>query len=161
MYVQSLQCSNTGPITVKKAQDFTVTLQNGIRPFQIGYRVQHQAVLVHHNPQYQCRKEIHKSFKHTARILFLSGQGHTGNVLGRDASLEHRVTEFIAAAPVHEAYGKIPFAPYSVCHFLAESPGYGRINASLFQVTFQCLMTQFRHFHVLESGNAGYLLTFL
>ena len=30
MYVQSLQCSNPGPITVKKAQDFTVTLHNGI-----------------------------------------------------------------------------------------------------------------------------------
>ncbi len=36
---------------------------------------------------------------------------------------------------------------------LAEHSGYGRINASLFQVAFQCLMTQFRHFHVLESGN--------
>ena len=89
------------------------------------------------------------------------GQGHTGNVLGRDASLEHRVAQFIAAVPVHKTYGKIPFAPYSVCHFLAESPGYGRINASLFQITFQSLMTQLRHFHVLESGNAGYLLTFL
>lgn len=114
MYVQSLQCGNSGPVTVKKAPDFAVTLQYGIRPFQIGYRVQHQAILVRHSPQYQCRKEIHKSFKHTARILFLSGQGHIGNVLGRDTALEHRVAQFITAAPVHEAYSKIPFTPYSV-----------------------------------------------
>lgn len=83
MYVQSLQCGNPGPVTVKKTPDFAVTLQYGIRPFQIGYRVQHQAILVLHGPQYQCRKEIYEPFEHTARILFLSGQGHTGNVLVR------------------------------------------------------------------------------
>ncbi len=66
---------NANPaVTVKKAPDFAVTLRTAYDRSRLDTEVQHQAVFVRHSPQSQCRKEIHKPFKRTARILFLSGQ---------------------------------------------------------------------------------------